>query len=161
MRRRIRGTNEPNLFKTLRIRFGFSCENPSSYLCILKKNFSSPSRFSCGWEIKNRFSTWFSPKMRTVGSQCENRAENWVTRWKPPNTSFELLASDLLGLFLSLLASKFVFICANKTKHSKLGVLHRAHGNFVLGFVLLIDSVVHFTQSQLKLLQTYCRSIFL
>jgi len=31
VRRKTRGINEPNLFKTLRIGFGFSCENPSSF----------------------------------------------------------------------------------------------------------------------------------
>jgi hypothetical protein len=40
---------------------------------------SSPSQFSHECEPESQFSAQFSHKMRTVGSQCENRAENWVT----------------------------------------------------------------------------------
>jgi hypothetical protein len=36
-RRRRRGTNEPNLFKTLRTGFGVSCENPFPVLSLLGK----------------------------------------------------------------------------------------------------------------------------
>jgi hypothetical protein len=35
-----------------------------------------------GENLKNWFSVQFSPKMRTVSSQCENQ----VTQWEPPNS---------------------------------------------------------------------------
>ncbi len=63
MKRRTRGTNEPNLFKTLRTRFGLSCENPfdSSFL----KTFPIPvflSGYHMGENLKIEFQPDLHPK---------------------------------------------------------------------------------------------------
>ncbi len=59
VRRKTRGINEPNLFKTLRIGFGFSCENPSSFFYKNKKNLILV--LLVGSHVGENFKTDFQP----------------------------------------------------------------------------------------------------
>jgi len=70
--------------------------------------------------LKSQFSAQFSHKRRTV---TELR-----TGWPGENRPTLVLNSlPLIFGLVSFFACKFVFICANKTKHLKLGVLHTVH----------------------------------
>ncbi len=60
--RRTRGTNEPNLFRTLRTGFGFSCESSFDSFFFLKFDFGSLVNSHMGENLEIDFQLDFHSK---------------------------------------------------------------------------------------------------
>jgi len=70
--------------------------------------------------FKIGFQPGFHPKWETVGSQCENRPENWFTQWEQPHTGLD----QMLAPFSTRFSSRFsqwelidTFKCENRTEN--------------------------------------------